>query len=384
MKGVYQMLLSIVIGTIVWLVILAFLSRFVSIFATPMAWITSWFIVVFLVLEFFGGISSDKIEKEMAKELEILIGTWEGEDRVIGIEWNDSGTVNAYDDLQSYELNVYSEDGYRLADVDVDFLNKKCSYFPFYYESSNEFEYKLKSKKKLILTNEDGQEYVLKKKSKEYNKRTDRLTVEEDPKYINKIEEKAKEVVKQGVPDVVVIEYLQDKYNTQSTEFNLKHEIVPDQYQDKISFTYIDENSGYKYWGNLCYEYHSVYEEWNDIYEMEEIYSDNLNTEKMMEKSTSETKELGFEGMFMDEYSSGAIIQKKEEGYYIEYGIYRLTTFYGKGYVENNKLIFDVDESDIKMEFTLNSDGSELSVLVIESDFEYYPAGTTEIFPRNE
>ena len=78
------------------------------------------------------------------------------------------------------------------------------------------------------------------------------------------------------------------------------------------------------------------------------------------------------------------MIRKEKDGYYIEYGIYRLTTFYGKGYIENEKLIFEADENDVKMEFTLNSDGSELAVLVIESDFEYYPVGTTGNFPRAE
>lgn len=138
------MLLSIIIGTILWLVILAFLSKYVSIFGTPMAWIISWFVVVCLVLEFFGGITSRNVEKKMAKELDVIIGTWEGEDRTIGIDWDTDGTVNTLKNLQTYKLIIYTQDGYRLANVDVDFLHKKCFYDPFSFEKENEFDYKLK------------------------------------------------------------------------------------------------------------------------------------------------------------------------------------------------------------------------------------------------
>ena len=45
------MFLSIVIATVVWIVLLVGLSKYVSILGTPKAWIVSWFVVFFVVFE---------------------------------------------------------------------------------------------------------------------------------------------------------------------------------------------------------------------------------------------------------------------------------------------------------------------------------------------
>ena len=47
-------LFLVILGTIVWAVVMGFLSSKVTIFASLWGWVVSWFVVVFLVMEIFG------------------------------------------------------------------------------------------------------------------------------------------------------------------------------------------------------------------------------------------------------------------------------------------------------------------------------------------
>ena len=48
------MFFAVIIGTIIWFAILKFLSKRVTIFATPKAWVSSWIFVILLIATIGG------------------------------------------------------------------------------------------------------------------------------------------------------------------------------------------------------------------------------------------------------------------------------------------------------------------------------------------
>lgn len=165
------MLLSIIIGTVLWGILIAVLSRYVTIFATPWAWFISWFVVVYCVFSIGESMADAKTEKAMLKEAKRIEGTWKSSDKNISLRAvSDDGEVVRYDG-EAFLVGVYEEDG--------------SEYVMAFYPKSNEVyinpsdyplgesdvgKYKLKGwfSKKLVLDMENGGKSTYKRTSKEW------------------------------------------------------------------------------------------------------------------------------------------------------------------------------------------------------------------------
>lgn len=169
------MLLSIIIGTVLWGILIAVSSKYVSIFATPWAWFVSWFIVVCIVYNIGGSIANAKTEKAMLKEAKGIQGTWKSSDKNISLRAvADDGGVVRYDE-ESFLVGVYEEDGSEYVMV---FYPKsgKIHINPSDYPlgESDVGKYKLKGwfSKKLVLDMEKGGKSTYKRISKEWTNYT--------------------------------------------------------------------------------------------------------------------------------------------------------------------------------------------------------------------
>ena len=166
------MVVSIILGTIIWGAILVFLSQRVAIFATPKAWLISWAVVVFFIFNVGAAISNSNAERAMIKEGKKIEGAYKTDDGYIGLRAiTDDGKVNREGE-NGFVAAFYDESG-QYAGVlafypktkEVDFLDKgESEYQHGSYKYSGIFS------KKLVITTEESGKMVYKKKSDKWDK----------------------------------------------------------------------------------------------------------------------------------------------------------------------------------------------------------------------
>lgn len=170
------MVIAIILGTVLWGVVLAVLSRYVEIFATPWAWVISWFVMVCIVINVRGGLTNRGSQKTLIKEEKKISGSYvtndgdkvaivsngDTEDNYSGWSatlYNDSKVPCAY-------LTFYPKDNKVVYQLNIDQSTGKIKAGE---EDNGTYKYSGIVSKKLELNFENEGKMTFKKKSKDVN-----------------------------------------------------------------------------------------------------------------------------------------------------------------------------------------------------------------------
>ena len=168
-----MIVISIILGTIIWGALLAFLSQRVAIFATPKAWLISWAVVVFFIFNVGTAISNSNAERALIKEGKKIEGAYKTNEGYVGLRAiTDDGSINM-------------ENGNGFIAAFFDESGQPTGAFAVFYPKSNEVDFADRGEseyqhgsykysgifsKKLVITTEESGKMVYKKKSDKWDK----------------------------------------------------------------------------------------------------------------------------------------------------------------------------------------------------------------------